>query len=566
MAYTVTNQKPAVLDPIHIPSIQGDFDPLPALKKALVEPLFTPVAQHPVSIRDSSGTDVTDDELMQRLLSAVTAPQSAPRINDELKDLYQQTLVTFDKKNHLLIDEIFLVQSATRAKLPAPSPTVLYSAASDVIPSAKALLSGQRLAEEEFFSSLGYLYHPDTLGVWFQTAAAFDDFIAWTNVELQTLTPVLPADVQKLVHQFASLTLDGLTESLILRKDDTDGNHEYSFPRLLMSLLMTYQHQQQKQLTAGTITARVTGLLPFTASELFQPKTVVLVNVEAHARASAAAINKEWSIINQGLTAPVRVIPNGQIAKLTAVPRAAQRAAAAAAVAGAAQQARKVRSASVVFRKAPPSKVSTVRDLHRVVRRMTRVNHSMNPLKTAKASFSKASRRHPDDPNKPGISMSTQYMRDIHVFLDCSGSISEQNYREGVMTLIQIAKKLNVNLYFTSFSDVISQPVLLKTQNKSVAAIWREFRKIPKVDGGTEFSLVWDYINERPHRGERLNLMLTDFEWTPLARRQHHPKNLYYAPVSGMDWDALVGAAQEFTAAMRHIDPLIHHKLIGMVK
>lgn len=85
-------------------------------------------------------------------------------------------------------------------------------------------------------------------------------------------------------------------------------------------------------------------------------------------------------------------------------------------------------------------------------------------------------------------------MPDIHVYIDTSGSISEENYQDAVMMLIRVAKKLNVNLYFNSFSDILSQTTLLKVKDRSPASIWKEFRKVPKVTGGTEFQQVWEYI------------------------------------------------------------------------
>ena len=83
----------------------------------------------------------------------------------------------------------------------------------------------------------------------------------------------------------------------------------------------------------------------------------------------------------------------------------------------------------------------------------------------ATAPARKANRRDPDDYNKPGRITSVEYMPDLHVYVDTSGSISEANYQEAVLLLIRIAKKLNVNLYFNSFSHILSQQTLLKHMN-----------------------------------------------------------------------------------------------------
>ena len=131
--------------------------------------------------------------------------------------------------------------------------------------------------------------------------------------------------------------------------------------------------------------------------------------------------------------------------------------------------------------------------------------------------------------------------------------------------LIRIAKKLNVNLYFNSFSHILSQETLLKVENKSTRQIWNEFRKIPKVSGGTEFKQIWDYINASPKRKRQLSLMITDFEWHAPSTREDHPANLYYAPCSAMDWQYMVNSAKYFADSMKHIDPTVRQKLLGMV-
>ncbi|NKY96557.1 hypothetical protein [Nocardiopsis alborubida] len=557
MTITVTNQKPAVLDAVHTITCIGDYDPMPALQEVLVDPLLEPLSPHaPASIVDGSGKDLTND-VLDILVSCFgdSVNTSAEKV---AKELLGQTMVNYDQTTPLPVGELFAAQAGQRNKMPAPGPRVIYTAQSDVIPAAKGLLAGSA-DESEFFASLAYAFHPGTLGFWFQSDAAFDGFQVWLSAQAQALgsasSPV-PARTLKLVGDFAKLSLKGLTESLLLRKDDSDGNDELSFPRLLMHMLMTYVGQQRGQ------TSDV-GVLPFTVGELFCPKSVVLVNVEAHARASASQITGEWNLINQSLASPVRVVSNSALSKLTSLPRAVAKAAAM----GANQQPGLPgsRSAQVKFRKAPPTRLDLFKDITRVLRRMGKVNKSQNVYRTMKTTFLKANRRNPDDFNKPGRISSVQYMPDLHVYIDTSGSISEENYQEAVMMLIRIAKKLGVNIYFNSFSHILSQEALLKVENKSLRRIWEEFRQVPKVTGGTEFKQVWDYINASNKRKRQLSLVITDFEWPPPSARVDHPANLYYAPCSATDWALTVQSATDFANGMHHIDPSIRQKLLGMV-
>ncbi|BAS11874.1 hypothetical protein AHiyo8_01770 [Arthrobacter sp. Hiyo8] len=105
---------------------------------------------------------------------------------------------------------------------------------------------------------------------------------------MQTISSALPAGTIKLLGDFAALELKSLTESLLLRQDDTDNNEELSFARLVVHLLMQYVELQNVQQAQPGGTPVTSGVLPFTVGELFCPKSLVFVNAEAHARARPA--------------------------------------------------------------------------------------------------------------------------------------------------------------------------------------------------------------------------------------------------------------------------------------
>jgi len=565
MALTITNQKPAQFSPVHKLPVSGVYDPVAGITETLVDPLFTPLNQnHPVTITDSSTSQVWDQDDTTGLFLACLGDTVDAHAEDSVKSLVAQGSIYYDKNSPLLVNEMFAVQAGVQYKLPTPTATTVYTAQTDVIPAAKKLLAGQVPDAGEFFASVAYAFHPETLGVWFQSSAAFDDFQTWVSSNTASLSAVLPPETTNLLAQFGAMKLKDLTESLLLRKDDSDENDEYSFARVIIHMLMDYIRQQEAA-AATTQTLPEAGVMPFLLSELFSPRTLVIVNVEAHARASHNKVTNEWKLINASIAAPVKVLSNKSISKLTALPRAAAKAAQAASQSGKNSQ-QNGRSAKVAFRKQAPNKVDLAKDLHRVLKKMGQVNRSMNVIRKVKSSFVKANRRDPDDWNKPGKVVSTHYMPDLHIFIDTSGSISELNYQESVIMLISVAKKLNVDLYFNSFSDVLSQTVLLRTADKSVAQIWNEFRKIPKVTGGTEYKQIWDYINASPARKRRLSIVITDFEWYPPTTREEHPKNLYYAPCSAMDWGRITRWAQKFVKGTRHIEPAMAQRMLGMIR
>lgn len=556
MPLTVTNQQPVTLTALHTISCKGDYDPISAMETAIAEPVRTPLNPNtPVSITDGQGNDVSGD--ITPLLLACLGDTVSPASEQTMKELFGQTLLSFDARTPLPVTELFAIQAGCAHKMPAPTPTVIYTAAADVIPAAKSLLASQA-DDSPFFASLAFAYHPDTLGFWFQSSAAFDDFKTWLVGQTSAMSTVLPGDTSNLLQDFAKLSLKGLTESLLLRNDDSQNNEEYSFARLIVHMLMAYAVQMSQSGRGDHV-----GALPFSVGELFCPRSLVIVNVEAHARATPAKVTSEWKLINTSLAAPIKVVSNKKLSSLTTLPRATAKAKAIAARQLPGQPGS--RSASVKFRKQPPAKIHLFKDVTRVLRRMGKVNKSQNIFRKSKTTFLKANRRDPDDFNKPGRITSVEYMPDLHIYIDTSGSISEENYQQAVMMLIRIAKKLNVNLYFNSFSHLLSQEVMLRVENKSVTQIWKEFRRIPKVTGGTEYKQIWDYINASSTRKRRLSLIVTDFEWAPSSNRQEHPPNLYYAPCSSMNWNDIVDAAKRFNDAMKHIDPAIKQKLLGMI-
>lgn len=564
MSFTISNQKPGVLDPVHTLPIAGNFDPMPALTKGLIDPLFEPLATgSTLSIVDDKNHSYDRDEILA-VLNRTFEDVIDPAAESMMKEIYQQSLIHYDQNSPLVVDESYVIQAAQRQRLPRPGPNTIYTAASDVIPAAKAMLAGQSGAEDLFFSSLSFIYSPQTLGYWFLTEDSFARFTEWLDHQVQSLSGVLPGQVVTLLNQFTKIKLSSLTESLVLRTSPDTENYEYSFARVLTNMLMTYTAQQVQG--ASQAIPQEMGVMPFSITELYQPLTLVIANVERHARSSPVKVNNEWKLIKASLNSPVKVISNQALSKLTAMPRAKAQAAARVANAQSNKQHQKLRSAQITFRQQPPKSVNVVQELLRVLRKMKEVNRSQNVFKRSKVSFLKANRRDPDDYNKPGRIISTHYLPDLHIYLDCSGSIDERNYQAAVIMMIKMAKKMNVNLYFNSFSHVMSQETLLRVKDRSVNSVWNEFRRLPKVNGGTDFEQIWKYINASKVRKGRLSLVITDFGWEPRRERETHPKNLYYAPVSNFDWSRITYYAKNYVKTMQHIEPAIAQRMLGVFK
>ena len=550
----IVNQKPVVLAPEYTDQIKKDLDVKDLLKQAVVNPLFTPLIPNQPVTMTANGTSYDADSIAD-LMSRCCGDVLDVMAEQSVKTILGQTMVNYNPNTNLGVIEMFPVQSGTAAKLPEPDgSSVIYTPATDVIPMARQFLAGTG-SYDSFFASLAYYARPETLGFYFVNELAFDSFIQWFTQQMSMLSTVLTPDVNKLASDFMQLKLPGLTESLILRNTDGKSDEPLSFARLIINLLMQYTN------VAGPAEY---GVLPFNLRELVYPHTIVFVNVERHSRATAKQVSDEWKIINNALQNKNRpkMISNNSLRRLTAVQRSLQRIASMAANAATNQGAMAARAANFRFSKNRPTIVDTTRTIRKILSKMTVQGMTMNVYKSSKPSFAKPNRRDPDDYNKQGKVVSTKYQPDIHLYIDTSGSISERDYEDAVKACIAMAKKLNINMYFNSFSHVMSQTTRLHLEGKSKAAIYKEFQKVPKVNGGTDYEQIWNFINRSKKRVRELSIIISDFQWTARSAYVRHPKNLYYIPCSTLSWDDIVRDADSFCKSAVHNDPGIRARIL----
>lgn len=546
----VSNQKPVVLSPVYTPRVTGDYDPTVYIKETMADPLYQPlVSTAPVQITSNKQT-VTPDDIVIEILNCCDDTMNV-QAEDDIKELFSKTLIHFDRNAPLMIQDTFAIQSAVAAGLPYPSSVCIYNPAVDIIPTCKDFIAGTK-DYDELFATFDFFARPQTLGFYFINDTAFNDFKTWLLAQTNSFSQLLPAPTLANLSDFQKLTLSGLTESLLLRNTDSDGNEEYSFARFIIAMLLQYTTQ---------VSATLFGVMPFSINELFLPKSIVFINIDQHARATAKQVKDEWDVIQTSLTnLRPKVVSNNKLQKLTTATRTLQNITSNAITN--AQHATLQKSAAFRFRKTEPTSIDITKNVIQVLKKMTDVNKSENVYKTSKKTFAKQNRRDPDNPDKMGITSSTHYHPDIHIYLDTSGSISERNYQDAVKSCIMLAKKLNVNLYFNSFSDALSPCTKLHTQGKSINQIYNTFQKVPKVTGGTDFEQIWKYINCSKKRRQEFSLLITDFGFAAHANYIKHPKNLYYAPCSCMSWSSIVSSAEYFCKSATKNDPDIRKHIL----
>lgn len=550
MAIVTTNQQPTALSSFYLDPIAADFDPYALIKNDIVTPLFTPLIPSAPAVIEKDGQALSADDITQLLFDC-----SDDRVNttaeSTLKEIFQHTLPFYDKA--LSIQDIYAVQDAKKNNLIFPSDRVIYTP-SDVIDAAKQLICGQ-ITTDIFFATLAFYTRINTFGYYFANNAAWDEFKAWFNNEISVISAQLPPETLNLCNDLMNVKLNHLTESFVLRDDDSQNNDPYSFARVFVFYLMRYE-QVMKQNHAPQ---HIAGHLPFGFSEHFCPKTVVLINVEKHAHAHPSEIKNEWDVIKSAMMMKPKVLGKNQIAQLTAVSRMAKKMKNAGAMTKSSAQAR---SAIIRFRKTAPTSVDLYKYINMIYKKTLFVQTSENAVKSKKLTYQRPSRRDPDNPDRQGKTTALKYKPDLHVYLDCSGSISERDYQDAIKACIKLAKKMNVNFYFNSFSHIMSASTKLPVQGKSVREIYDIFKNTPKVGGGTDYEQIWHYINRSAVLEKQVSIVISDFEYTAPNHHVKHPRHLYYAPISSNNWKWITASAASFAKSMLNLCPDIRKHIL----
>lgn len=550
MAINTNNQQPTMLNSHYIGSIAGTFDPVSTIENEIVKPLFSPlIPNQPVTI-DKDGQNISASDIT-KLLVDCSQDTIVPASEDLMKEIFSQTLAYYDKS--LSVQDVYAVQEGKKLNMLLPSAKVIYTP-TDVIDASKKLLGGQ-LTPGGFFATISFYARIQSLGFYFANNVAWDEFKVWFMNEVSQIQQLLPPETWQLCLDLQKIQLNHLTESFVLRDNDSQNNDPYSFARIFVFYLMLYE----QQLANNHAPSYMMGQMPFAFAEALCPLTVILINVEKHAHAHPAQIKSEWDTIKASMAMKPKVIGRNQLAKLTSIARMSQKMSTSSAMR---QSSLLARSAVIKFRKTAPTSIDLYKYILKIYKHSEFIQNSENAVKTQRLTYQRPNRRDPHNPMLAGKSVSTKYKPDLHLYLDCSGSISEREYQDAIKSCIKLAMKMGVNLYFNSFSHIMSSSTKLHIQGKTPKEIYKEFKNTPKVGGGTDYEQIWHYINRSQKLGKEVSIIISDFEYYPPNHFVKHPRFLYYAPISTTNWTSLTNSAKDFCHSMLNICPDIRKKLL----
>lgn len=558
--WNITNHKPSQLEPTVVPAFVNQNPQSDEIFETFQNDVFTQLDQplrpglDPQYVFDGQPED--KDSISETFVTELFLDEGESERSVKLRDFLAQTLLHY-QPNFETIDASLMVQNATAENLPLPivqgARSIVYTVATDVIPVAKQYLAGQ-VSFNYWATSFGFTFRVPALVVSMDTPDVYKEFQQYVQTTVAPFQSQLPIDASMALQEFYKTTLNDLAEGFRIRATVGDNNQDYSFARILHTCVMQFVAQNGQA-----------GIIPTSLKEIIHPTTIMFLNVEKHAHSNNRDINKTWnSAMNMS---KAKLIGLNKIKKLSEeeqldAMRQRSNVRRSALMNKAKDPASRKKRAKPFGKQLKTSKQLT-KEIVRILSKMKKVRMSNNVIKTRKTTFNKPNRRDPDNYDKPGIIYSHQYVPDIHVYLDTSGSISERNYKEACMAIIQLAQTLKTKLYLNSFSHVLSQPALVDIGNCSKETAWKRLQNIPKVSGGTDFDLVWDYIHQSSQRKQELAIMITDFEYTPSnSYTRPLPQNLFYVPCGGFDIDKLRRNATYFVNSTRRLDANLRHKII----
>lgn len=477
---------------------------------------------------DNPPMPITPDMLSQAMYDWHNSSTIDVELEKELKELYIHTSTSIQANDYPYIRQM-AINYLNKQKSPIPSPTILYSFEEDISDQATNYLSNSNDANyNELLTGLtGVLFDKPTsrlgLVIAVKNHADFEDIV---NTAIQLQKNQINTNNKDLTDVQADLASAKLSAMDAYHFDESSSAIPY---------LMSAINRDNDTLVP-----------PLNIKTFLKSNTLIVLNIEELTYLNSNnefldALNKLNKDIKNRINAK-RYASIKKISRASKTPRnkSHQR--------GQTKSSDLSQSNNSYIKKSntkqkPKEMLKKIAKL--ISSRVSRLR-SENEMTAIKRTFQRGSRRNPDDVNLKGSIKKKIYNPDIHIYLDSSGSISEKMYADAIYSIILITQKLKSDLYFSSFSDAVSQPVKIRVSGKTAKQVYEQILKIPKISGGTRFDQVYYAIddtaeyNKRSQKAQRLNFMITDFGYSFEDTFQFNSnaasvKNTFYIPMQ-MDY------------------------------
>jgi hypothetical protein len=539
------------------PDLNQPFDQL--IQRAYIDPML-----HNRKIFDK-GVEITASQISNVIQDLWFSNVINPDLDEELKEIYN-ALTPFNFQDTNLIDDLYGLQALNVNQLPHPSTNkkqmVTYTIEDDIIPSATNLNSkwGNGALSLFFASLYGFTKtrnYGNVLFVGIHTDTewqVYKERVSAIAAQTNNSSTIMKA------NQFQSFPFAGeISQSVLLQENTNDTSFEYCLLQALHDL------------------EGVHHIAPFPTNIKAQimPAMVVFFNMEQLAQATPVDISNDLQAIKTAsiLNNSLKMVPSNRLKTAQSVaPKQNTHS----------KQSKKksdlVRRQNRKIANKPLTAKKQLERILKITKQFITNRESQNTYKTVRKTYMRPNRRNPMDYSLKGNSVKISYRPDIHIYFDTSGSITEDNYKTSALNIIKLAIKMDVDIYVTFFSNLITQPVRLRIKGRTPQQIFNEFIHLPKVGGGTDFNQFWNQINlidshnQKSGKSYRLNFVITDFcDNVPRDRvftaEEAAVKNTFYIPIMPTandynNYNDIVRYAQKFAQAMYQKGIDIYSKLI----
>ena len=235
--------------------------------------------------------------------------------------------------------------------------------------------------------------------------------------------------------------------------------------------------------------------MPTSLRNLWYPRNIILVNDYAHEHATPSEISDEWRHIMKECRKASKPVAINELKKLDKAHNGD----------GSRECGHDhgVQAVQIDFQTGVPKVPQLYKRIKKLVEQKSNDEISAHPYVDKRLTFARASRTRPDDFNKKGTVRKISYYKDLHLYCDCSGSVSFENLQNTIVAAIKVAKKLDLDLYLTTWGSSISQATRVPILNHTDKQIINYIVNLPMCGGGTDPDLVWERCTAtKKRRGE----------------------------------------------------------------
>lgn len=442
--------------------------------------------------------------------------------------------ISWLKADNFLIDRLY-----QKYKLPEASDEIIYTIPCDIVEPVSNYLNDKIQAEQCITSISAYLNITAPI-VMFKNRRSFREFQEYIDPRIMMM-PLKP-ETRRLLRQFTGLKADSGFKCVKLRSTQYARLAENTFARILMNLLEEYSADSM------TIARDECVMVSASLRSRIVPLAIVFAVAENITIEDSETLNSDITEIKDFLDwldepkgdAPISINNNAEAEDqpfdMLETNESEK------------QKEERIKSAinnitsnqpgsgrGDPTRRVDPNSVKALtKRLKKKIKQLIQSTsaRTMNGQKTVIKTYMRESRRDPMNIDLKGQYYKTTYTKDLHLYIDVSGSINLSMIEFALNAAADIATELKLNLFVTPFDSKLyeKQTIVIPGSVISKRSALKKLKRLPISGGGTEFDNVYKFIESSKKRKNEISIMITDYCDCP---RLPSPKTLYYMGCKG---------------------------------